>query len=66
MISNRKHLEKYDRKLAQAENLPYSEKLALLDSVLKKAIAEGAFTEELEKESFEAKLKLAKALNSLK
>ncbi len=66
MIRNAKKLEEFEKQLVGIKNLPYPEQLKIYGEVIKKAIAANAFTEEYEKESREAKIRLAKALNSLK
>ncbi len=66
MIENREKFEKFEHELAKSENLPYKKRLAVYDSVLKKALAAGVFSDEIMEESLEGKIHLAKTLNSLK
>jgi len=66
VIENREKFEKFEHELAKSENLPYKKRLAVYDSVLKKALAAGVFSDEIMEESLEGKIHLAKTLNSLK
>lgn len=66
MIENREKFEEFEQELERSENLPYKKRLAVYDSVLKKALAAGVFSDEIMEESLEGKIRLAKTLNSLK
>ncbi len=66
VIKNREKFEEFEHEIAKSENLPYKKRLAVYDSVLKKALAVGVFSDEIMEGSLEAKIRLAKALNSLK
>jgi len=66
VIENREKFEEFEQELERSENLPYKKRLAVYDSVLKKALAAGVFSDEIMEESLEGKIRLAKTLNSLK
>ncbi len=66
MIKNRKKLEEFEKELARNENLPYKEALAIYESLFKEAMALGAVSAKNVMDGFDTKIRIAKALNTLK